>query len=380
MKIKANGYSNVADRRINIFLAAPCPPPDGGITNWQRIVKQKLIDDESVHLKLIDTSLKKEPHKRGLIYSAKGVISILVNAMHTINGADDLFCRCSAIHICTSGGFGFLRDIGLVKIAHSRGIPAMLHLHFGRVPDLLVRECFESKLLKYVLKSVDGIMSMDEKTRGALCTYGYGEKTYLVPNPIEDELFGKNSPEKSNEVVFVGHVLRTKGIEELISAWNLINDKSNDFKLKIIGPVESEYKKYLDSIIVSNDIEFCGPMKHKETLDRISHARVLVLPSYTEGFPNVVLEAMAVGTFVIATPVGSIPEMLANGRGAIVPVKDVDSLANELLSAIQNEELTSVAVEKAHLFAQASYSSSSVIEKMKRSWRKMIFNEIGEAV
>ena len=62
----------------------------------------------------------------------------------------------------------------------------------------------------------------------------------------------------------------------------------------------------------------------------LSASDVFVLPSYTEGFPNVIIEAMAMGKPIIATSVGAIPEMLDEGCGVVVPPKDADSLQKAL--------------------------------------------------
>lgn len=379
MALPESNHQSSNELRLNVFLAAPCPPPNGGITNWQRIVSRKLGKDEAVGLKLIDTSLKKEPSKRGFFYSAKGVLSIIEQARKTLRKADAPFCKDAVLHVCTSGGMGFVRDIGLIKVAHSRKIPAMLHLHFGRVPELLQAGSFESRLLIRALALADGIMTMDGKTLADLCSHGYGEKTCLVPNPIEDEVFCRPTSVKSEEVVFVGHVIQTKGVEELVQAWDAVTKRHENSKLLIIGPVEAEYKDQLARLCDASDIEFCGPLCHEDVLNRIAQAKALVLPSYTEGFPNVVLEAMAVGTPVVATPVGAIPEMLSDGRGVLVPVGNVEDLAAGITRLLEDGQGSSKIVEKAKKHAMDSYSLSTVIDKMKSAWLGLLSEHVSEA-
>lgn len=359
-------------KRLTVFLAAPIPPPEGGITNWVRIVVDGLSARSDVFCQIIDTSLKKAPGERGFAYSVKGALGIVHRARRQICATDAACFDSSVLHICTSGGMGFLRDLGIMLQGHRKGIPAVVHLHFGRVPQLLEKNSLEARLLKCVLSGADAIVSMDEKTCGALIAKGFEDKTCLIPNPIEDSIFHRQCSIRCNEVVFVGHVLPSKGVSELVEAWGIVSDQCNDVRLSIIGPVDTAYKEELEAIDATSSVNFCGPIDHNAALGRISRARALVLPSHTEGFPNVVLEAMALNTPVIATPVGAIPEMLADGAGVIVPVGDVKSLAAAIVEMVADDDSAAEMVMVAHDRAESSYALSRVLEKLIAIWTSCV--------
>ena len=157
-----------AKGRLRVFLATPFPPPNGGITNWSRIVLSALQQDERVECQTIDISLKAEAADRGLIANAMGLKRILSLAKDTFKSYSN--SNRSVLHISTSGGKGFLRDLLLTKAAHRRSIPVVLHFHFGRIPALLEGFSLESHLLSSLLKEADGLVAMDRATYMHCCS------------------------------------------------------------------------------------------------------------------------------------------------------------------------------------------------------------------
>lgn len=115
-------------------------------------------------------------------------------------------------------------------------------------------------------------------------------------------------------IIFVGSLVKRKGVVYLIKAF--MDIKNENLKLLIIG--EGEMKLELQRISCDHRIAFLG--YRENALEYIKAADMLVLPSFYEGFPNVLLEAMAVGTPVIATNVSGIPELIQDGvGGALIP-------------------------------------------------------------
>lgn len=102
----------------------------------------------------------------------------------------------------------------------------------------------------------------------------------------------------------------------------------------------------------------------------MARAKGIVLPSHTEGFPNVVVEAMGIGKPVIATRVGAIPEMLADGCGLLVPVQDAGALAVALGQVMGDARLRHALAEKARARATERYSLDVVFSQYLTIWRE----------
>lgn len=140
-------------------------------------------------------------------------------------------------------------------------------------------------------------------------------------------------PSESPVLIFVGHILKTKGVFELLKAFLIARQMHGDLHLIVVGDGEDFFalKQKAEAAQLSKWIHFLGARSHDEIPGWLSVADILVLPSWNEGLPNVVVEAMACKRPVIATRVGGIPEAVDDGKSGILIEKgDVEALANAI--------------------------------------------------
>lgn len=131
--------------------------------------------------------------------------------------------------------------------------------------------------------------------------------------------------------VFVGRVVRDKGINELVSAFVRLNNEYPNTQLTLVGryetnldPLKSETLKLIEDNLC---IDACGPKYGDDLLLEYLKSDCFVMPSYREGFPNTVMEAGAMGLPSIVTNINGSREIIIDGEnGIIVPSKDVDAL------------------------------------------------------
>jgi teichuronic acid biosynthesis glycosyltransferase TuaC len=150
-------------------------------------------------------------------------------------------------------------------------------------------------------------------------------------------------------ILFVGRIIYDKGIYELAEAFNIIALKYSDIHLIMIGEeIEKEnlINKFAEGISVR--VHFKGIILYKEVAHYMKIAELLVLPTWAEGLPNVVMEAMAVGLPVVATDVGGIPEVLENEvTGLSVPAKNAEKLAEAIVRMIEDKNLRETCMRNA---------------------------------
>ena len=131
--------------------------------------------------------------------------------------------------------------------------------------------------------------------------------------------------------VFVGRVVRDKGINELVSAFVRLNNEYPNTQLILVGryetnldPLKSETLRFIEK---NPYIDACGPKYGDDLLVEYLKSDCFVMPSYREGFPNTVLEAGAMGLPSIVTNINGSREIIINGEnGLIIPSKDADAL------------------------------------------------------
>lgn len=199
------------------------------------------------------------------------------------------------------------------------------------------------------------------------------DTTYFNSNLYSDQ--AKNELKESLAVskkdfvfIFVGRIVRDKGINELIEAFNKLSSITKDVKLLLVGSYEDDLdplEKETISIINRNrNIISVGFQKDVRPYFAISNA--LVFPSYREGFPNVVMQASAMGLPSIVSNINGCNEIIINNfNGKIIPVKDPNSLFEEMQFFIQNSSI---------LGEYGSNARSKIKEGYERKlyWKKLL--------
>jgi glycosyltransferase involved in cell wall biosynthesis len=154
-----------------------------------------------------------------------------------------------------------------------------------------------------------------------------------VPASTRRELRARHRiPEHAPLVLFVGRVVRDKGIPELIEAWRSVSARFPDAHLALVGPFERKDaipKRVLAELRPERRVHVVGAQR--DVAEWYAAADLLVLPTHREGFPNVLLEAGAMGLPVVATRVaGCVDAVVAERTGLLVPVSAPDALASAI--------------------------------------------------
>ena len=140
-------------------------------------------------------------------------------------------------------------------------------------------------------------------------------------------------------ILFVGSLRAVKGPDCLLEAFGRLRDgalaSSAELYLVGNGDMEARLKRRVRALGLSSYVHFAGNRKHGDIPLWMNAADVLCLPSRSEGLPNVVREALACGTPVVASAVGGVPEVVREPSGLLVPPDDPDALAEALRQALK---------------------------------------------
>ncbi|MBA6336418.1 glycosyltransferase [Colwellia sp. BRX8-7] len=143
-----------------------------------------------------------------------------------------------------------------------------------------------------------------------------------IYNGVNFEKFNIAKKPDTNKynLLFIGNLIKTKGVFELLIAAKKLANEKVDFELSIIGsgPEESHLASYIVENDLSASVKLIGGVPHEQLDQWFARSHALILPSYREGVPNVIMEALATGTAVVATKVGGIPEVITHKVNGIL--------------------------------------------------------------
>lgn len=371
---------------MKVLLLSPLPPPVGGIATWTGLVLQAAKSDGDVDIDLLDTAVK------GRSIVAPSLIGrILVGGGHAVLIALSFFWRCifrrpNVVHVCTPSDLGLIRDIVLTAVARIFFIPVVVHFHRGKVPDypdLMSRPTsFEALLVRVIVFVANRVIVLNEPAIRALRPFG-GDKLSVLPNLVEcSESTLRTAPKQhllsDIIILFVGHVVERKGVFDLVTACSLLRKASFDITLRVVGPYVEDVRSRLmetasDGVADSAEwLVFLGNRGVDEVRAEMNAATLFCLPSYAEGFPYVILEAMAVGLPIVSSNVGAIPRALEHGAGLCIQPGDVDSLVRAIkLCALDPKGAVEMGL-RAHEKCKSLYSTSAVFNRLKEEWRAAI--------
>lgn len=183
------------------------------------------------------------------------------------------------------------------------------------------------------------------------------EQFSYIPYPSNDNIIN---------ILFVGRLMRDKGVLELFDATRALYDKGyRNIKIQVIGFCEDDFKKQLESLNLSPNIELCGYQENVKPY--IANAHAVVLPSYHEGMSNSLLEAASCGRPLIASDIPGCREIVDNYQtGILCKPRDVDSLVSALTYFIElpYEEKRQMGI-KGREKVEKSFDRKTIVAKYK---------------
>lgn len=370
---------------MKILLCSPYQPKfkdnGGGIVKWAKNLMGYYYEnrgDVDIEIMPFDRSIYVHDNLNFIVRvynGAKDYLGLIRKTYRRIKKE-----KFDVLHLCSSAQWSVIRDYLVMCLARRRGIAGVIHFHCGRIPKMALNGGLKWRILKKTVAISSAAIVLDDDSYNTLTSNGFSN-VYKIPNPLALELkdeivsIGDGIERVPRRILFVGHVLPSKGVYELVRACSGIDD----VELRIVGRIDDKVKEELSAIASGNDgrwLHLLGEKSHEDVIREMLSCDLFVLPSYTEGFPNVIIEAMACSTPIIATGVGAIPEIFEcennKSAGVIVPVYDVEALRNAISRLMDDgpmkRELSLNAIKKVN----SSYAVSSVWKRMVDVWKNAI--------
>lgn len=249
-----------------------------------------------------------------------------------------LFTHTKIVHIHAAMGKSFVRKSIIIFISHLLGFKIVFHSHGGSAKEYYARRGIRN--IKNTLDKCDAIIVLSDYWKKYYeTTFGY--KNVVVINNIVSHGNPHNELTGIINLLFLGVINEAKGIFDLVNTIGNHKDfLSGKIHLTICG--DGENNKIIERIRyhkIDDIVQFYGWVSGHEKDRMIENCNIVILPSYIEGVPITLLEAMAYGKPVISTTVGGIPSIIHNGvNGFITEPGNKEAIFNAIKHYINNPD------------------------------------------
>ncbi len=366
--------------KVKVLLISPYSAKQiGGIGTWSKVMLDYCEGRDDVNLKFQNTqsSLKgnmqlQHGKLRRLVLGCWDSLTILVKEFWNI-----MFFRPEVVHYTSSASWALAKDrvAAFIAVTIFRR-KFIIHWRCGT----FTREYnANSKLFQRwmnVIRHSTCSIFIDKQDYVTAQKIGI-KNACLIPNPISSHLQLRSenlavdsiqTQRHEGEVLFVGQILKTKGALELM---RVCAKNPNVRKLLLAGPCLHEMRAELEGIAKTREgnwYEFLGELKREDVFKYYEKCNVFCLPTYTEGFPNVILESMAHACPIVTTPVGAIPEMLEEESGITVPVQDEEALDKALTEVLTHRGESLEMGKRARKRVLKNYTIDVVYKQYHNLW------------
>lgn len=324
--------------KIRVLLAAHIGEPRGGVSTYYEAILNSGLPN-SVELHFLETSKGSlQSGDRGKWKFANWV-NALANILRFLSALVSI--RPDLVHIGTAYGASFAKHGVMVCIARLFCIPVILQPHCSFYKLVPSEQGVWRRYALFILRRCAGIIILSREWE-ALSGLIPGLRIRYIPNAIEIGPYQKlprprENPDGAVNILYLGHLVREKGVCDLIDAAAVIAAQNRmNFRVDLVGEsINAHELAAIEASITNRNageiVHIYPPVYGKEKIARFAAADILVLPSYHEGMPMTVLEAMAAGLPVAASRVGGIPDLVDDREtGFLVDPGDAPGLADRL--------------------------------------------------
>jgi len=245
------------------------------------------------------------------------------------------------------GSWAYPDGVATVALARLMGVPAVVKVH-GSDLNVIAKMNGAAANLRWALPRARRVVAVSRPLADEVASYGVPrERIDVVANGVDSELFRPadraaaraelgRAGDAARWILYVGRLVDFKGVLELLAAFGELAARRSDVRLVLVGDGAARAECQAAAARLGGDrLLVVGARPLEEVPRWMAACDVLTLPSWNEGTPNVLLEALACGRRVVATSVGGIPDVVSGpALGELVPVRDPAALAAALGRAV----------------------------------------------
>jgi glycosyltransferase involved in cell wall biosynthesis len=286
--------------------------------------------------------------------------------------------RADAVHLNTSlDPKAYWRDLVYWIVARMLGRRVVNQVHGGAMPqDFFRGSALLTWILRRFLVSSDVVTVLSNAELNAHRAFDARINVHLVPNAIDpaglaDQRRSYNI-DRPLRLVYVGRLVRTKGLFEVVDALMRLKRAGREFTLTLAGTGsdEAELMAAAQRADLEDRVQFLGSVFAEEKHRLWLETDLFVFPSYMEGLPYSLLEAMAAGCVPITTPVAAIPDVMTDGQhGVFVPARNASAIADAVAALDDDRPKLVQMAEAGRRRILAHYTVARLVEDLRNLYQ-----------
>lgn len=342
-----------------ILMLGPSPEAFGGMASVVKAYQEAGLFDQWPILQ-VDTTAEVRRWSKVLI---------LLTAIARVV-AMGIAGRVQLLHMHVATRTSFYRKSVFMILGQMLNVPYVVHLHGADFDVFYLEETgsWGKRFIKALFDKSAAIIVLGDKWKAFVSAITDNPRVVCIHNPVRLSLAPQVAKfsEANKNVLFLGELGSRKGVPQLLSAIALVRQHVPGVKLILCGNGNVDmFAMQADELGLSGLVSFPGWVVGEEKTRILSEAAVLALPSYHEGLPMTILEAMAAGVPVVATDVGSVSEAVEDGsEGFLVQPGDVLGLATALERILMDPSLRQKMGRAAHQKAVEKFEDRKIVARL----------------
>ena len=279
--------------------------------------------------------------------------------------------RIALVHIHLASRASFWRKLSFAAPAVWCGLPVILHLHGGDFTDFYESGCgaMGRWLVRWVFRRAAHVVVLSEGCAQWIRDALHRQDVQVVHNPVSlPESSGSWATRQPGLGLCLGRMSRLKGTFDLLNALAIL--KSQDVAVHLALAGDGDETEVLQTVLrlgLQDRVQLLGWVGGAQRDELLRRATFLALPSHREAMPMSVLEAMAAGLPIIATPVGGVPEAVTDGvEGFLVEPGDLPALADRIARLVRDPELAAKMGRQGREKVARAFAAAALVPQIER--------------
>ena len=287
-----------------------------------------------------------------------------------------LFWKPNLVHVHTSFGGSFYRKALIIEIASLSKIPVVNHVHGADFDEFYRKKSQKKKkTIEKIYNKCIRTIALSEEWKKNLAEIVPEQTIRVVENYgiLQEDLIKDKLTKPNNKLIlFLGFICERKGCFDIPAIVDQVCSKIPDARFILGGSGEIEKVKQKLSAKYKDNVEFPGWIRDEQKRQYLREADIFLLPSYNEGMPMAILDAMGCGLPIVSTDVGGIPKIVRQGiNGYLYKPGDSKSMACAIIEYLTDDEKRLKAGQESVDVIRESYSLQQNIDKLERVYTEV---------